>query len=160
MDTKTNTIRWLGNSSLALWKMIWDIIINRKKFHMTTHTVSHINYTSENHKIWIISLFLPFTLYICSLSSEIWPGTASLQSVTVLILAIPGLATVLLARGADNFVDPVTSSPHGVEGEIWRTLVDWSCDTLTRISVAIYKFFAGERMREDPHVQAVRQTAG
>ena len=62
-----------------------------------------------------------------------------------------------LSGSADDLADPVAASAHGVEGQVARALVDGAYYAETGVPEAVDELFAGRRMGEDAHVQALRR---
>jgi len=58
---------------------------------------------------------------------------------------------------AHNLIHPVAPTTHRVEGKVGRTLVYRSLDPGPRVTEAVDELFAGEWVRKDPDIQAVRQ---
>jgi len=59
--------------------------------------------------------------------------------------------------GADNLIHPIAPTTDWVEGEVGGTLVYRALDPGPRVTEAVDELFAGEWVRKDPNIQAVRQ---
>lgn len=59
--------------------------------------------------------------------------------------------------GAHNLIHPVAPTTDGVEREVGGTLVYRALDPGARVAEAVDELFAGEWVRKDPDIQAVRQ---
>jgi len=60
-------------------------------------------------------------------------------------------------RGADNLIHPIAPATDRVKGEVGGTLVYRALDPGPRVTEAVDELFAGEWVRKDPDIQAVRQ---
>jgi hypothetical protein len=56
----------------------------------------------------------------------------------------------------DDLVDPIAAATDWVKGEVARALVDGAGNSGSRVSEAVDELFAGEGVRKDTHVQALR----
>ena len=60
-------------------------------------------------------------------------------------------------RGADNLIHPIAPTTDRVEGKVGGTLVYRALDPGAWVTEAVDELFAGEWVREDTNIQAVRQ---